>query len=215
MKFGEMVLLGSLAACGYKVEEVDCTVQDLDFYNAQVDDLRNETFQMFLNPLLVSVGLGNEITAQDLADAGAEVQLGCATSIKDNGEVPLAGMDVKKELLWIDVDHAGYANSLEQFVFYSENSDSVDGYYAYTDGVGEQIYVTGHELAHFVFGGGTHSDETLDFIASIPADNTMTSCEGWTFVSDGTEDKVYDVQAEIACAYDAFAPHKREELSEL
>lgn len=113
--------------------------------------------------------------------------------------------DVAKNIIWVDVDSPAYLPHQETFASTMDDYDAL----AYTNrynSIGAVIHMTGHEFAHDIIPDSDHSDETVDFITGIPPDNDMTQCEGWTFVSQETDDVVFDVTAEVTCAYDSYEP---------
>lgn len=208
-KVSPYILIAGLSTACDRVEEVECSDLDKSFYAAQIEDLHDVNFQTELNRGLIQVNLENEIVAEDLADIGNELELGCATSIVTRpGDLALAATDTGKEIVYVDIDSSDYLNNSENYSEYLNENNP----YAYLDGVGYQILVTAHEFTHNLLPDEHHSTETQDFIASISPDNDMTYCEGWTLVAEETYDLVYDIHAQVACAYYAFRPEKFEQL---
>lgn len=207
MNTPKYLLIAGLAAGCDRIEEVDCSEVDEAFYAAQVEDFKDEDFQALLRDRFAASELDGLLSPQDLADVGDLLDLRCATSIRRAGEESEAIMatDVEKEILWVDIDNPAYLPHQETFALSMGDHDTL----AYTNrynSINAVIHMTGHEFAHNVFPGSDHSDETSALISGVPPDNEMTQCEGWTFVSQETDDLVYDVQAEVACAYDSYVP---------
>lgn len=201
-----LFVAGFASGCD-KIEEVECSDVDEAFYAAQVDDLNAEDFQSILRDRFAAAGLDALLSPEDLAAEGDILDLRCATFIWNatHENEAIMATDVAKDIIWVDVDSPAYLPHQETFALSMGNYDTL----AYTnrynaiDGV---LYMTGHEFAHNVIPDSDHSDETLGFIEAIPPDNGMDQCEGWTFVSQETDDLVFDVTAEVACAYDSYVP---------
>lgn len=201
------LLVAGLASGCDKIEEVDCSDVDKAFYSAQVDDLNEAGFQSILRERFLAADLAALLSPEDLAAEGDVLDLRCATSIQSatHEEKAIMATDVAKDIIWVDVDSPAYLPHQETFALSMGDYDVL----AYTNrynSIDAVIYMTAHEFAHDLFSGSDHSDETRDFINDIPEDNGMTPCDGWTFVSEETEDVVFDVTAEVACAYDSYVP---------
>lgn len=201
------LLVAGLAIGCDKIEEVDCSDVDRAFYAAQVDDLNDGDFQSILRERFGAAGLDELLTPEELAAEGDILDLRCATSIQSathKGEAIMA-TDVAKDIIWVDVDSPAYLPHQETFALSMGDYDVL----AYTNrynSINAVIHMTGHEFAHDIIPDSDHSDETRAFIEAIPPDTGMNQCEGWTFVSHETDDVVFDVTAEVACAYDSYVP---------
>jgi len=201
-----LLVAGLESGCD-KIEEVECSEVDKAFYAAQVDDLNDPDFQSILRARFAAAGLSELLSPEDLAEEGDILDLRCATSIWNAKHETFAVMatDVAKNILWVDIDSPEYLSGQEPFALSMGEHDVL----AYTNryyGIDAVIYATAHEFTHDLFPDSDHSEETLDFIAAIPKDTEMGPCEGWTYVSQETDDVAYDVTAEVACAYDSYVP---------
>jgi hypothetical protein len=208
MRPASYLLIAGLASACDKAEEVPCSDLDEVFYDAQINDMHDVDFQMRLNDRLVQANLDDELQAEDLADVGNDLELACASSITVGGQPALAATNTKKGVIYVDIDEPGYTENRSDFSEYLNDGDP----YAYLDGVGDQLPSTAHEFVHNLFPDVHHSDETQALIASIPSDDDMSPCEGWTYVANETDDLIYDVHAHLACAYEDFEAQKLEDL---
>lgn len=201
------LLVAGIASGCDRIEEVECSDVDEAFYAAQVEDLNAEDFQSILRDRFAAAGLDGLLSPEDLAAEGDILDLRCATSIQSathKGEAIMA-TDVAKNIIWVDVDSPAYLPHQETFAL-SMGAHDVLAYTNRYNSINAVIHMTGHEFAHDVLPDSDHSDETRAFIEAIPPDNGMGQCEGWTFVSQETDDLVFDVMAEVACAYDSYVP---------
>lgn len=202
------VLAAGIASGCDKIEEVDCSEVDETLYAAQIDDFNNPDFQSLLRERFQAVGLDALLSPQDLAETGDILDLRCASSIKIarlNGSEAVMATDTRKNTLWVDVSSDMYLPHQETFAL-SLEADDVDAELNRYYGIGGVIHMTAHEFAHDLNPDSDHSEETRQFFDAIPRDNEMTQCEGWTYVAEGTDDFAFDVQAEVACAYDSYEP---------
>lgn len=190
-------LAASLGSVGC-INELECTDLDLEFYNAQVDTFHIEEFQTAFASQLEKAGLESMATPKKLAEIGDSLNIVCATSV-DGGKA-IAATKLEGDKVWYDVDSEFYLNQRDFFA----RKDEYIGFSVI--GIAGMIPITGHEFAHHLF----NWSETGHSLATNATYNELgdefspdgPNCHGYSLLAEQTEDKVYDVEAAVACAYE-------------
>ena len=199
-------LLGAalLSTLGCQVKPVDCTQDNIDFYDAQRATLEDPELQELIDVEIPNFNSQITTTIQDLLDSSQDYELGCAEEIS-NGWA-LTAIYEGGDTVWVDVLAKKYKENLATFLSTTKEEP------AYWDAIGYYMGGIVHEYAHEGLPGAPystrHSAETTRFTKSFHREFGADDCDFIGATANNTNDLVFDVHAATYCGYRTYLEEK-------